>query len=100
VDGPAESGSLVTVPVVFTGRRLELNAVATKPEAQITVEFLDAAGNPDKAWGISDPVTGDSLRQSVTWKGVTDVASFAGKPVSLRFTLRSASLFSFAFRAD
>jgi hypothetical protein len=100
VDGPAESGSLVTVPVVFTGRRLELNAVATKPEAQITVEFLDAAGNPDKAWGISDPVTGDSLRQCVTWKGMTDVASFAGKPVSLRFTLRSASLFSFAFRAD
>ena len=97
-DGPAEGGSLVTEPVVFTGQRLELNAAATQPGAHITVELLDAAGRPDAAWGISDPVTGDSLRQTVTWKGKSDLATLAGKPVSIRFTLRNAALFSFAFR--
>ena len=68
----------------------------TKPGAQITVELLDAAGRV--AWGISDPVTGDSLRQTVTWKGRSEVGFVAGKPVSIRFTLRDAALFSFAFR--
>ena len=48
--------------------------------------------------GINDPVTGDSLRQTVTWQGRSDVDALAGKRVSLRFTLRRAALFSFAFR--
>ncbi len=97
-DGPAEGGTIVTVPMVFTGQRLELNADASKPGARVTVELLDAAGRQDPAWEISDPVTGDSLRHLVTWKGKADVGSLADKPVAIRFTLRNAALFSFAFR--
>jgi len=97
-NGPAEGGTIVTVPVIFTGQRLELNAAASRPGATIAVEFLDAAGQPDNALGTSDPMTGDSLRQTVTWKGKSDVGALAGKPISIRFTLRSAALFSFTFR--
>lgn len=97
-DGSSDGGTLVTVPIVFTGQRLELNAAASKPGAVITVEFLDAAGKPDAAWSVSDPVTGDSLRHVVTWKGKSDVRALAGKPVSIRFTLREAALFAFTFQ--
>ena len=99
-DGPAEGGTIVTVPLVFTGQRLELNAIATHPGAQIVVEFIDASAVTKKAWGLSDPWTGDSLRQTVTWKGPANVTALAGKPVAMRFTLRNAELFSFAFRGD
>lgn len=97
-DGPSDGGTLITVPIVLTGQRLELNADASKPGAQITVEFLDAAGKPDAAWSVSDAVTDDSLRHNVTWKGKNDVSTLAGKTVSVRFTLRDAALFSFGFR--
>jgi hypothetical protein len=99
-DGPAEGGTIVTVPLIFTGQRLELNAVATHSGAQIVVEFIDASGVTKKAWGLSDPWIGDSLRQSVTWKGQANITALAGKPVVIRFTLRNAELFSFAFRGD
>ena len=99
-DAGTDAGTLTTVPVHFTGDRLELNAAAAQPGAQITVEILDAAGRPNKAWGTSDPVIGDSLRQTVTWKGKADVGQLAGKPVSIRFTLRNAALFLFSFRTS
>jgi hypothetical protein len=43
VDAPAEGGSLVTVPIVFAGNRLEINA-RTTPKGTITVALCDAAG--------------------------------------------------------
>jgi hypothetical protein len=96
-DGPAEGGTLTTVPLVFSGSRLELNA-ATRAAGRITVEILDAAGRPIEGFGPSDPWRGDHLRQNVTWRGSTAVEKLKGSPVSVRFHLRAASLFSFAFR--
>lgn len=98
VDGPAEAGTLTTVPVIFTGQRLEVNADASGPDARLTVELLDAAGRPLAGFTASDPIITDSLRHTVKWDGRSDVSTLAGKPVVLRFTLRLASLFSFAFR--
>jgi len=45
--------------------------------------------------------TGDAIRHTVTWDGNADLSELAdlsemtGKPVRLRFYLRSAKLFSF-----
>ena len=44
-------------------------------------------------------MTMDSLRLSMTLERTLDLSALAGKPVAFRFTLRRASLFSFAFRA-
>jgi hypothetical protein len=96
-DGGPEGGTLTTVPLHFSGNRLELNVNAAKGRAR--VELLDAAGRGLPGFGLSDPVTADSLRATVAWKGQTDVGALRGKPVSLRFTLQDAELFSFAFRA-
>ena len=89
---------LTTVPIVFSGERLEINAL-TKRGGTITVELLDAAGSPMNSFPPSNPFTGDNLRGVVTWPdGGGGVGRFIGKPVTLRFHLRDAELYSFAFR--
>jgi hypothetical protein len=93
-DGPAEGGRLTTVPVVFTGNRLEINA-STKPGGSVRVELLDAAG---KVLARSGAFSGDELRHRVAWKDGFEVGRWAGKPVVLRFELKNAGLFAFAFR--
>lgn len=93
-DGPAEGATLMTMPVVFRGERLELNA-ATKAGGGVTVELLDLAG---KILMTSKPIAGDDLRHRVEWNQAVDFAKLMGQPISLRFHLRSAELFAFAFR--
>lgn len=96
-DGPAEGGTLTTVPLAAFSQRLELNA-ATKPNGTVRVELLDAAGVPLKDFSLSKPITGDSLRHMVEFPGVKDLKSLAGQPICLRFHLQDAQLFAFAFR--
>ena len=79
VDGPAEGGRLTTVPLAFTGNRLELNvnakaSVSGGPSGTVHVDLLDAAQKPLPGFGLSDEVKVDSLRHTVTWSGNPDVA--------------------------
>ena len=97
VDGPSEGGSLTTVPITFTGSKLEINC-RTKPGGEVQVELLDAAGKPIDRFATSDRTGGDALRHVVTFGGSSNVAPLAGKPICLRFRLKSAELYSFAFR--
>jgi len=85
-DASSDGGILTTVPVVFTGNRLEINA------------RTGTAGNPLPGFETSEPLSGDNLRHEVRWNGSTDLAGLIGKPVMIRFTMRKAELFSFAFR--
>lgn len=96
-DGPAEGGRLTTIPIKFSGRRLEINA-ATGSGGSIVVEICDAAGKPLAGFAPSDPFTSDELRHVVTFSGQQDLSKLAGRPISLCFQLNSASLYSFAFR--
>ena len=102
VDGPAEGGRLTTVPLAFTGNRLELNVNAKPagvvPAGTVRVELLDAAQKPLPGTSLSDPVAVDALRHVVTFSGNPDVSKWQGQPISLRFHLASAELYSFAFR--
>ena len=97
VDGPAEGGTLTTIPLVFSGERLEVNALV-KDGGRLAVEISNAAGRPIEGFELSEPITGDHLRQPVTWHGDKSVSNLRGKPVSLKFHLRGAELYSFAFR--
>ena len=92
-----DAGTLTTVPIRFTGQRLELNA-STAEGGEIRVEMLDAAGRPLEGTGISETVRGDSLRHAVRFSGLPDLKAISARPICLRFHLRHASLFSFAFR--
>ena len=95
-DGSADGGMLTTVPIVFSGERLEINAL-TKRGGAIIIELLDAAGSPMDSFPPSNPFTGDDLRGVVAWPD-GGVGRFRGKPITLRFHLRDAELYSFAFR--
>ncbi|NUM53845.1 MAG: hypothetical protein HUU46_09405 [Candidatus Hydrogenedentes bacterium] len=96
-DAPPEGGALTTIPVVFTGDRLELNA-AVKEGGSIVVQLADAAGKPLEGYHASESIHGDSLRHVVRWNAAINVSPLAGTPVSIRFNMRSAELYSFAFR--
>lgn len=95
VDAPAEGGSLTTVPLAFAGGRMEVNA---RVAGALTVTLCDAAGTPYPGFEASDAIQGDNLRHAVAWGGQADVSSLRGKPVVVRFALRDAELFAFAFR--
>jgi len=94
VDARAAGGTLTTIPVVFSGSRLELNAT-TKPGGEIVVEILDKTG---KTLARSKPFSGDNLRHCIEWTVPLNLAPLAGTSVSLRFHIKSATLYAFAFR--
>jgi hypothetical protein len=79
---------------------LELNVDASRRDqpGTVRVELLDAAQKPLPGTGLSDEIKVDAIRHTVTWAGKSDVSAWQGRPVSLRFHLTSAELYSFAFR--
>ena len=97
-DAAWAGGELVTPPLVFTGQRLVLNLNASAMGA-CRVGLQDAAGKDLPGFDVDacDILRGNSVAQTVTWKGASDVSALAGKPVQLRFVMRATKLFAFQF---
>ena len=93
------AGELMTRPLLFQGRRLEIN-YATSAAGSVRVEIQDAAGQPLPGYALSqaDDIYGDELRRVVSWPRTSDVSKLAGRPVRLRIRLQDADLFSLQFR--
>lgn len=89
------TGTLTTPPLLLPPRsRPHLNFVA-QPGGEIRVAALSPGGAivlPD-----SEPLGGDHHDAAVRWRD-EDVSRLHGRPVCLRFTLRNATLFTFACR--
>ena len=96
-DGPKEGAVLTTVPIHFSGKRLEINA-NVKSGGRIVVELLDMDLQQLATWPASEPIGGDDLRHIATFAGKDNVADLVGKPLLLRFHLYDAQLYAFAFR--
>jgi len=98
VDADHRGGEFVTPPVTFAGSRLQLNA-ACHGLGEIWVELQDADGTPLPGYTQAEAVSVDrnGTAQEVWWQGGLDVSSLAGRPVRLRFAMRSAKLFAFQF---
>jgi len=97
-DGSADVGVVTTRPIRFRGRRLFVNADASK--GSIQVELCDATGKALAGHGRAacKPLTADALRHPVRWGDVTDVSALAGRAVVVRFYLRGeAELYSYRF---
>jgi hypothetical protein len=97
-DAPYGGGELTTVPIIFSGKRLELN-VETSVAGSARVEILDGAGKPVPGFTLAeaDVIKGNYIDGVASWQGRDDVGALAGKPIQLRFVLRDAKLYAFRF---
>ncbi|PYV10356.1 MAG: hypothetical protein DMG07_21250, partial [Acidobacteria bacterium] len=97
-DAAYSGGELTTVPMNFRGRRLSLN-LDTGALGSTRVEIRDQSGNTIEGFGQTDcdPIIGNSVARTVTWKGNADLGVLVGKTVRLRFVMRSTKLYAFQF---
>ena len=107
IDGPkSQFGELVTRAFSFSGRHLYLNLddpipqAATGAACDVRVEILSANHEPIEAFSKDavDPIRSGGREQQVSWKGNADVTSLVGRSIRLKFSIKSAKLYSFQFR--
>ena len=91
-------GELMTRPLVFSGRELQLN-FSTSAIGSVQVGLVDVGRGPLPGFAAEDmePMYGDALARPVRWAGGGDVSRLAGQPIRLRFRLRDADVFAFRF---
>ncbi len=88
----SSGGVVVTRPFLLEGERLEVNLDSHDGEA--IVEVLDDAGNP--APGFTQRFRDlDEVHAQPDWGGQVQLGQLKGRPVRLRFRLRTAKLYSF-----
>jgi hypothetical protein len=106
--GP-DGGYLLTREFIVEGNELELNfssqlKVPSRDWGRvIKAEILQApadqiAASPIRGFSMEDcdPITStDSFRQTVTWKGSSDLSSLKGKRVYIRFYIQNTTLYTF-----
>jgi hypothetical protein len=86
-----EEGSFNTFGVEVTGGQLKLNVkVRRAGEIRVGLEGVDG-----RSVAECDPITGDHIEHTVTWKGDARAGAEPGRSVVLRFRMRSAELFGF-----
>jgi hypothetical protein len=98
-----DGGELLTRPLKFTGKRLDLN-FSTSAVGSIRVEIQDENGQPVPGFAAADcvEVIGNEVDRTVRWKTAgaketSDVSGLAGKVVRLRFVMKDADLFALRF---
>jgi hypothetical protein len=94
----AAGGTLTTVPVIFSGSRLEINMNAGAG-GWLKVEILDRHSQPVPAFSgaNADELLGNSVRRTATWSGKPDISGLRGQPVQLRFIGRDVQIYAFQF---
>jgi len=100
VNAPWKGGELITKPLTFDGRELEIN-YSTSAAGMLRVELQSAAGAPLPGYTLEDcpQLVGDQIERIVSWKNGSDLSSLAGQPIRLRFVMQDADLFSLRFRS-
>jgi len=100
MDAGASEGILTTRPVKSSGKYLFVNLAA--PQGELRAEILDDKGEPIAPFTAAncEPVTIDSTKSLVKWKGAADLSTLAGQPVRLRFHLKSGALYAFWIAPD
>ena len=96
LDADAEQGRLITKKLLFSGKRLEVNAAV---RGSLRVAVLDGEGHALPGFGERDcvPLSGDSVRHEVRWNGGDDLHRLTGRPTRLSFHLQDAEFYAFQF---
>ncbi len=90
-----DGGALTTVPFLWEGERLYLNADAA--EGEILCELADAAGQPLAGFELENsiPFSEDGVRLPVRWRAEELMPAAAAGPIQMRIQLRGARLYSY-----
>jgi hypothetical protein len=98
INAPYAGGTMVTVPLTYTGDHLELN-FSTSGAGEIRVEIQDETGQPLPGYALEDCdlMIGDRIDGVVGWHGQRSVSRYINKPVRLHFQMVDADLYSFQF---
>ena len=93
-----EAGTLVTKPLVFSGKQLFLK-FATSAVGWLKVELQEADGTAMEGFTLADcpEILGDKLDAPVSWKSRGDVSQLAGRPVRIKFKMSDADLYALRF---
>ena len=99
VHAPYDGGEMLTPPLRFTGKELEIN-LATSAAGGLRVEIQNEAGQPLPGYTLDDcpEMIGDEIGRVVSWKGGSDVSALSGRAIRLRFAMKDADLYSIQFR--
>lgn len=99
VSAPPDGGEMTTKLVKFSANdqlsELAIN-FATSAVGSLKCELLDQSGTPLPGYTLDDcdEIYGDSLEQSVTWQGKSDISALADKPFAVRFVMQDADLYA------
>lgn len=98
INAPFAGGEMLTKPLTFQGRELELN-FSTSAGGSVRVEIQDERGAAIRGFGLDEcpHIIGDEIARKVQWKSGSDLGSLSGKVVRLRFVMEDADLYSFKF---
>ncbi len=98
-DADPDGGWFETPPMVHDGDRLVLN-IDTSAAGTARVGIAGAAGEaiPGRSIGDCDEILANSCEHTVTWRGKAALGDLAGRPIRLRFEMRSAKLHAFQFQ--
>ncbi|MCR9115441.1 MAG: hypothetical protein NXI22_00665 [bacterium] len=100
LDAKDRPGEMTTQPLRFTGKHLFVNVQSEAGE--LRAEMLDRDGKAIPGCGLADclPLAKDSTRVEVRWRDQSDLASLAGQPIRIRFSLTNGSLYAFWVSQD
>lgn len=98
IHADSQGGEMVTKPIVFSGRRLQMN-FSTSAAGLIQVEVQDTSGKPIPGFALKDcpEIFGNRLDQVVAWQQGSDLSNLAGKTIRLRFVMKDADLYAIQF---
>ena len=95
LDADADGGAVTTVPLLWQGKRLYLNADAA--DGEIRCELVDATDQTLPGFEQKDsiPISDDGVRLAVGWRRQERMPANAAGPIQLRIWLRDARLYSY-----
>jgi hypothetical protein len=93
----AVEGSFMTWPILFEGRTVHVN-FKTSLAGFIKIEVLGPENKVLRSFDDCDPLSGSELDRTVTWKGQSDLGHTDDIPVTLRFRMQNAEIYSVEFK--
>ncbi|MBN1555148.1 MAG: hypothetical protein JXA11_10410 [Phycisphaerae bacterium] len=92
-----QAGSITTVPLVFDGDMLFVNADIAEG-GYIKAELLDAEGNVLEGYSMAEcnAITGDKLAARISWTNRELLVNNTTEGLRLRFEMKDAQLYSFS----